>query len=189
MRVYSSSRTAGSRRRAARSSASFSAAVQLHVDDSLHEGQVFRDRAELAASAKTERLVERAFEPVVALLDDTVLVPFTGPNARRLEPVVLDDIGEALRQTAPSRPRELVGRGREVIEANGFRDTAERPERRLHAAEERLERLSERELDEAPAAEREDELEEEMNERQPSDDHAELGRVREVDRSHFPGRV
>ncbi len=73
------------------------------------------------------------------------------------------------------------------------------PDRRRHAAEreqgvlqpgtQRPERLAERELDEVPARERHHEVEEYVHEQHPGDRHAELRRVREIQRAHPPDLV
>jgi hypothetical protein len=93
-----------------RSSRGNTSAIELVDDDALYEGEVLGDGAELAALSQTERLVESALEHVVALLHDSILVPLAGLDARRLEPIVVDDVGEALRERASASQRELVGR-------------------------------------------------------------------------------
>lgn len=52
--------------------------VEVALDDARDELHVRSDGREVAAPSEAERLVERALEDVVALLDDAVLVRFAG---------------------------------------------------------------------------------------------------------------
>ncbi len=106
---------------------------------------------------------------------------------RRRHPVVLEDRLEARRQRPAAAAFELVGRCRQIVRAQNGRHPAERPERALHAGDQRLEGLAEGDHHPAPAARTQHELEEQMAEQLSRDRDAELGGMREIDRRLAPG--
>jgi hypothetical protein len=132
-----------------------------------------------------QRLLQGRLEQIVRFLRDPVFMRLPGSDPRRAEAVVLGHLGEARRQRPPSRLLQLVGGRRQVVHAHPVGHPAKRPQRVLQPAEQRLERLAEGQLHEAPAAVGQHQLEEQVHEQRPGDRHPQLRRVREVDRRHL----
>ncbi len=116
------------------------------------------------------------------LLGDAVFMRPARRNPARAHPVVLEHGAKARRQIPPTTGFQLVGRGRQIVAAQDRRHAAERPQRALDAGDQRLKRLPERDRHPRPVAVTEHELEQQVRERIAGDRHAEVGRMREIDR-------
>src|SRR5581483_8588411 len=110
------------------------------------------DAREVPAASKNERLLEHGLQPVICLLDDTVLVGLAGLDPCRPHTVVVEHRFEPPIELA-SASWDVVRCCREIIAPEHARNAAELPEGALQARDERLERLAERECDEPPLAE------------------------------------
>ena len=116
------------------------------------------------------------------LLGDAVFMRPARRDAARAHPVVLEHGAKARRQIPPTTGFQLVGRGRQIVAAQDGRHAAERPQRALHAGGQRLKRFAERDRHPRPVAVTEHELKEQVRKRIAGDRHAEVGRMREIDR-------
>ena len=151
-------------------------------DDLLDEGVVRGDVVEGRMAPHEQRLRDQRLQPAMRLLGDAVFMRAARRDPARAHPVVLEHGAKARRQIAPTTGFQLVGRGRQIVAAQDGRHAAERPQRALHAGDQRLERFAERDRHPRPVAVTEHELEEQVRKRIAGDRHAEVGRVREVDR-------
>ena len=129
-----------------------------------------------------QRLRDQRLQAAMRLLGDAIFMRPARRDATRAHPVVLEHRAKARRQIAPTTGFQLVGRGRQIVAAQDRRHAAERPQRALHAGGQRLERLAERDRHPRPVAVTEHELKEQVRKRLAGDRHAEVGRVREIDR-------
>ena len=116
------------------------------------------------------------------LLGDAIFMRAPRRNPARSDPVVLEHRAKARRQIAPTTGFQLVRRGRQIVAAQHRRDAAERPQRALDPGHERLEGFPKRHRHPRPVAVAEDELKEEVRQGLAGDRHAQVGRVREIDR-------
>ena len=116
------------------------------------------------------------------LLGDAVFMRPARRNPARAHAVVLEDGAKARRQIPPTTGFQLVGRGRQIVAAQDGRHAAERPQRALDAGGQRLKRFAERDRHPRPVAVTEHELKQQVRKRIAGDRHAEVGRMREIDR-------
>ena len=151
-------------------------------DDLLDEGLVRGEVVEGGMAPHEQRLRDQRLQAAMGLLGDAIFMRAARRDPAGAHPVVLEHRAKARRQIAPTTRFQLVRRGRQIVAAQHRRDPAERPQRALHAGHERLEGLAERDRHPRPVAVAEDELKEQVRQRLAGDRHAQVGRVREIDR-------
>ncbi|HKY39622.1 MAG TPA: hypothetical protein VJN18_26975 [Polyangiaceae bacterium] len=146
----------------------------------MDEGHVVIDADEVAAAADDEGLLNCGFEDVIGFFDPAVLVGFTGLDASRPKPVMVEHAGEALVELAPALGELVRGSGK-IVAAQHLGHAAKSPEGVLQTADERLEGFTEGERDRPPAAERHQKLEQQVREELAGNPNTERGAVGEVD--------
>ena len=129
-----------------------------------------------------QRLRDQRLQSSMRLLGDAVFMRPARRDPARAHPVVLEHGAKARRQIPPTTGFQLVGRGRQIVAAQHGRHAAERPQRALDAGGQRLKRFAERDRHPRPVAVTEHELKEQVRKRIAGDRHAEVGRMREIDR-------
>ena len=88
---------------------------------------VVHHRGEVAAPSDHQGLAQRGLESMMRLLDDSVLVRAARMNPCRAKPVVVDQLCVAFRQRTSAAELQLVGGGREVVSADHFWRSTQRP--------------------------------------------------------------
>ena len=134
-----------------------------------------------------QRLRDQRLQAAMRLLGDAVFMRPARRDPTRAHPVVLEHGAKARRQIAAATGFQLVGRGRQIVAAQDGRHAAERPQRALDAGGQRLKRFAERDRHPRPVAVTEHELKEQVRKRIAGDRHAEVGRMREIDRRFATG--
>ena len=152
------------------------------LDEDLVRGAVRERRM----AAHDQRLRDERLQTAMRLLGDAVFVGASRRDAARAHAVMIEDRAKARRERATAAGFQLVGGGREIVAPHHVRHPAQRPERALHASDERLERLAERHHHPRPVAVAQYPLKEQMRKRLTGDRHAQVGGVGEIDRGLAP---
>jgi hypothetical protein len=134
-----------------------------------------------------QRLRDQRLQAAMRLLGDAVFMRPARRNAARAHPVVLQHRAEARRQIPSIAGFQLVGRGRQIVTPQDGRHCAERPQRALDTGRQRLKGFAERDRHPRPVAITEHELKQQVREGLAGDRHAEVGRMREIDRGFATG--
>lgn len=148
------------------------------VCQSAEERLVLFTVGEVAAAAQQERLIDDGFQVAVRRLDVAVLMRLAGIGPLRLDLVVVHQVSIARAKLVIIG--EVVHGRAEAIAAVPSRHAAQRPQRFLESAAERLERLGEANADRLPIRVREREVIQQVVERLAGDRDAQAIHVREV---------
>ena len=161
--------------------------VPLLVDDRTHEAQIRRLVDEVPVAPQQQRLLDGRLRAEVRLLGDAVLMRLPRLDPRRVQPVVVQHLLETRRQLTPTAALQLVRRRRQVVVTKHRRHRPQHPQRGLQTGHQRLERLAQRQSHIRPLAVAQHPLEQQVRERYAPERHAQVARVREVER-RFPTR-
>ena len=142
------------------------------------EGLVLRPAGEVPAAPQQQRLVQRPFEPVMALLAVAVLIGFARLDGLALQTVVPQQTLITLRERRPFRPRRH--RRCQTIRAMYLRHAAQFLQRVLQAFAQTLVALREADRPRLPVRVRQHEVVQQMLEHHAVDRHAQFRAVREV---------
>lgn len=163
-------------------------AVRVELSEQIAEVVLVRFAGgEVPAGAEHQLLIERPFEPMVALFDVAVLVPVPGLDRLPVQAVVLQQRLVPRGELRTRRARR--DRGGEPVGAVNGGHAAEFGQRVLQAVGQRLERLGEAHRAGLPVRVGEHEVVDQVVERLTVDGHPQGRHVREVGGAQTTGRV
>ena len=157
------------------------------LDHPAHEEGVVVGGVKIAAAPWDQGLIDGVLEAVVALLDEAVFVALARVDAGGAQPVVFQQGLVGVIQGPAAVAAHLVGGGRGIVAANHLGDAAQGPQGGLYSLLQGQECLAGGHLGVAPSRVAENQLEQQMRERLPSDSHSQGVAVGEVDLS-LPAR-